>query len=135
MIDEKKPKRFDLGKLDKAKPAEEGRKLIVCDPDTGEDTGISIVLRGTESETYKRTARAQINKYRNLPKSKMTIEQIEADAIELLAACTVSWENIDLDGAELPCTRDNAAMLYTRFGWLRRLVDSFVADEANYRRD
>lgn len=135
MSDEKKPKRFDLGKLDKSKPAEEGRTLEICDPDTGEALGISIVLRGTESETYKRVSRAQINKYRNLPKSKMTIEQIESDAIELLAACTVSWVNIDIDGAELPCTKDNAAMLYTRFGWLRRLVDAFIADEANYRRD
>lgn len=135
MSEDKKPKRFDLAALDVSQKSEDGRALEICDPDTGEELGISIVLRGSESDTYKRTARAQINKYRNMPKSKMTIEQIEADAIELLASCTVSWSGIDLDGAELPCNRANATMLYTRFGWIKRLVDAFVSDEANYRRD
>lgn len=135
MSDEKKPKRFDLGKLDKSEPAEEGRVFEVCDPDTGEPTGIEIVLRGTDSATHKRCMRKLVSKYQLMQRTKLTPEQIEADDIELMAACTVSWKGIDLDGVEFMFSRENAIALYTRFDWLKEAVKSFIGNRSNYRRD
>jgi len=135
MPEDKKAKRFDLSTLDTGPLSEEGRPLEVMDPETGEPLGITIILRGAESDTYKRAFRAQVNKRMNARQGKTTIEQLEAEAIDLLAACTVGWTGIDLDGQEFPFSRSNAVTLYGRFGWLKKLVDSFVSNEANYRRD
>lgn len=135
MSDEKKPKRFDFGTVDKDKYAEDGRTLHVCNPDTGEETDIEIVLRGADSPTNKRIVNTQIAKYRLLPQSKISMDQIKADEIEQLAACTVSWQNVELDGKPLPFSHANAVMLYSRFSWLKDAVSAFIADRANYRRD
>ena len=62
-------------------------------------------------------------------------EKFEAEGIEVLAACTLGWKGVVVDGAPLPCSRDNAIMLYTRFPWLREQVDQFVSDRSVYLQD
>jgi len=48
------------------------------------------------------------------------------------AACTVAWVNVIVDGAELPCTRENALALYQRFRWLANQIAEFMQDRANF---
>ena len=129
-----KPK-IDLAMLDATDKAETGRELKLEHPDTGELLGISIILRGSESDTFRRALRAQVNKRMRQKQNKTTMEEIEAESVEMLAACTVSWSGIVLDGKEYTYSRANAVNLYIRFGWIKRAVDAFVNDEANFRRD
>jgi len=45
----------------------------------------------------------------------ITPEELEQNTIEILAACTVGWSGVVVDGKEIPFNKDNAKMLYTRF--------------------
>ena len=133
MSDEKKT--FDLASLDAGPRAEAGKPLELTHPDTGEKLGITITLRGTASDTYKRAFRAQVNRRMNARHQKASVEVMEAEANELLADCTVGWDGLRLDGADYPFSRANAVALYARFDWIKRQVDAFVSDEAQFRRD
>jgi hypothetical protein len=67
---------------------------------------------------------------------RVTVEDTEAESMEVLAACTVAWHLVGLDGAHInvPCDRDAALELYTTPG-LRFIVDQAItfADSAgNY---
>jgi len=139
MIDEKKP--IDLASLDAKPKAEAGADCHILHPDTGAEMGIVITLRGAESEVFKRNFWAQVNRERAKQAAQRGIVQAidpdkaEAEASELLADCTMGWSGVVLDGAELPFSRANAITLYARFGWLRKQVDAFITNEANYRQD
>ena len=62
-------------------------------------------------------------------------DKLREESIEILAACTLSWKGVIVEGKSLPCTRENAVMLYTRFPWLKEQAEAFVADRASYFRD
>jgi hypothetical protein len=64
---------------------------------------------------------------------KLDPVELEGDALDMLAACTVAWKAADggpiiWQGAPLPCNRANARMLYEAIEWVRKPVDEFVAD-------
>ena len=71
------------------------------------------------------TGRGVVNK-------SATSEEFEAETIDILAKCTLSWEKVVLEGKELPCTYENAKTVYTNFIWLREQVDAFINDRANF---
>jgi hypothetical protein len=62
------------------------------------------------------------------------VERNEADATEVLAACTIAWTIELLDGAAFSCTPDNARKLYSddRFRRWREQADDFISSEANF---
>lgn len=67
---------------------------------------------------------------------KITPEEIEGEAVEILAALTVGWHLVDLKGKviDLPFTADNARELYANpaVGWLREQIDESTADRGNF---
>ena len=67
---------------------------------------------------------------------KITPEEIEAEAVDVLAALTVGWHLIDLRGnvIDLPFSQDNARELYANpaASWLREQIDESTADRANF---
>jgi hypothetical protein len=69
--------------------------------------------------------------------TNVPIESVEADGIQLLATVTKSWrqgekQTLTVEGKELPCTKDNAVILYERFPWIKEQVDTAVGDRANF---
>lgn len=78
-------------------------------------------------------ARKRLNMRRG---GKLTPEEIEAEAVELLCALTAGWELFDLEGdaLEIPFNHENARDAYREPGlsWLREQVDEFVADRGNF---
>jgi hypothetical protein len=67
---------------------------------------------------------------------RVTVEDTEAESMQVLAACTVAWHLVGLDGAPInvPCDRDAAVELYTTPG-LRFIADqaiSFADSAGNY---
>lgn len=140
MADKKKEvgagKPFDLSKLDTSEAAETGAVLDVLHPTENTPLGIKITLAGADSDIYRKTINKSVNKrvQRMKPGQSMpfTAEEQEESGITLLAACTLSWEGVLVDGQELPCDKENAKALYRRFPWIREQVDQFIGDRANF---
>jgi hypothetical protein len=69
---------------------------------------------------------------------KITPEELEAEATEVLAALTAGWYLVDLKGnpIDLPFTPENARELYASpaVSWLREQIDESAADRANFSR-
>ena len=123
---------MDLSSLE---PAADGATMPVRHPATGAVIeGMSITFLGMDSEIAIRQQRAATNKRlrQGVHKMKWTAEELDEDGLQMLAALTVRWEEVELDGAELPCNRENAAKLYKRFRWLREQADEFVGERANF---
>src|SRR4029077_1406550 len=67
---------------------------------------------------------------------KITPEELEGEAVEILAALTAGWHLVDLKGnvIDLPFNQDNARELYANpaVSWLREQIDESTADRANF---
>lgn len=143
-----------LAALNTKSAAERGVQIDILHPSTGLPLGIRFTILGTDSAVYKGAVRRQ--QERNLEMAKkqrrlqLTPEMQEADALEVLTACTVGWERDVTDeqgvatGAEpaievnegefLPCTPENVRRIYTDpgFSWLREQVDREIGDRRNF---
>ena len=133
---EKKSKPVDLSTLDVSAIAEQGAILNVTHPVSGQNLGVSIRLAGADSEIYRKAMRAaaarRINSRR---RSALTPEEMEQEALELLAKATLGWEGVVLDGETLPFSPENARRLYGRFPWIKEQVDLFIVDRGNFLQD
>jgi hypothetical protein len=132
-------KGFDLSNLSTIKKAEEGAVLEVLHPANDTRLGIRITLAGEDSEVYRSFVNKQANKLRQkvMPGRAYVPPPVEKDqeqATDLLAACTLGWEGMVMNGKPYPFTRENAKALYSNpgFAWLRNQVDKFIADRANF---
>jgi hypothetical protein len=67
---------------------------------------------------------------------KITPEELEGEAVEILAALTAGWHLVDLKGnvIDLPFSQENARELYSNsaVSWLREQIDESTADRANF---
>src|SRR4051812_8873798 len=97
----------DLAQFDAAK---DNARMVVVHPGTGQplqdDDGkqATLILRSQDSEAYRSIAKSisnrRLNKQLgNLTKMKFNAEELERDALEVLVAATVGWENISFKGA------------------------------------
>jgi hypothetical protein len=136
-----KTKRIDLASLDTAAACDKGFELELKHPITHEPIGAFISVVGKDSKTFDDFVRRQSNdrlrrSFQNQRRGKdaeaPTVEQIEADAISLLVACTIGWREIELNGAELPFNEANARKLYTEQKWVRSQVDEAIGDIENF---
>lgn len=130
---------MDLSELNTVESSNEGAVLEPIHPATGEKIGISITLAGADSERYTKAQRKNTDKrLKNMQKqqrNKMTSAEIEEENLELLAECTLSWENVIYQGDPLDCTKANAKMLYQALPWLKEQIDEFIGDRANFIKD
>ena len=130
---------FDFATRDSAAKAEEGAELKVVDPLTGDGVGVFITLAGADSAVHRKASatitKRRVNKAKGFRSQMFDPEVADAESIEVLAVCTLSWKGVIVDGAPLPCSRDNAIKLYTRFPWLREQVETFISDRSAYLQD
>ena len=133
------PAPIDFASRDVAAKAEEGAELEVLDPVTGEAVGAYITLAGADSVVHRKAvaniSKRRFNNQKGFRNKGFDPERMEAESIEILAACTLSWKGVTLEGAALPCSRDNAIKMYTRFPWLREQVEAFISDRSEYLQD
>jgi hypothetical protein len=119
---------------------DEGAVLHVRDPLTGslieDDDGqnaMTITLISADSREYVRMQhRISNSTIRGTKPRKVTLEEIEDSALQMLAFATKSWTGMVLDGAPLECNQINARMVYKRFPWIKEQVDEFVVDRSNF---
>jgi hypothetical protein len=127
---------IDLSSLDSAARADEGARLHLVHPTTNEELGISLHLAGIDSAAHRRAVSIAANRRaKGGFRKQVTLEQVQEESIETLAACTLAWEGVRVDGKELAFSHAAAVSLYTRFPWLREQAEQFISDRANYLQD
>lgn len=133
-----KAKAVDLSSIDTVKGSNDGFDVQIYHPGTNEDLGITIKVLGKDSDKFITVSRGQ-NKKRMAKMTKggfrttaIPVEEIEQDSLMLLAACTVGWVGVVVDGKALDFNEDNAVMVYERFPWIREQVDAAMGDRANF---
>lgn len=98
---------------------------------------VTLKLLGPDSDKYRALTRAQVRKRFQRASSpdatKDTFAEDEADALEIMVACTVGWSGIlTTKGEPIPCTPETVRALYTNFPAIRDQADVFMASRANF---
>ena len=132
---------MDLTTLSTVEKAEAGFKMEIVNPATGVPVGATITLAGIDSKIYQDAQHKISNKRMKRMNSRggvkfaLTSEEVEFESIELLARCTLGWENVDWEGSPLPFNFENAKMIYTVLLWLREQCVVAMEDRANFLQD
>jgi len=138
---------MDLSQFDTALKGEVGATMTVLSPADDsplidETTGepVTITLLGADSPTYQSTMHRVAKSGREIRLGgrgsvQIDSQQVAANKIALLAACTKSWCGIVFEGQALACNEANAKRLYIALPWLREQVDAFVQDRSNFLGD
>jgi hypothetical protein len=119
--------------------ADAGAVMTVMHPGTGRPTDARITLAGTDSKLWRNAlSELRHNALQGADKADNALiyaaRKVSEDRTLLIASVTLEWENVELEGKLLACTRENAKNLYERFRWLFEQVDSFVTDRSNFFR-
>ena len=136
---------MSLADLNTKETADNGVEIEILHPGTNLPVGVAITVLGTDSAAFRAITRKQRNRRlesmnRSKGKVTQTDEEQEAEALDILAACTKSWrtgENNEIEvtpGEFLACTPENAKRLYADvgFSWLREQVDREIGDRTNF---
>lgn len=126
-------------------PVEQASRLIVVHPVSrqplrdkdGKEAFVDLF--SADSEVARKHQRSIARRrLASRGRGKITPEELEAEAVELLSALTAGWRLIDFDGnaVEIEFSQESARELYASPGmtWLREQVDEFVADRGNFSR-
>jgi hypothetical protein len=125
---------LDLSFYEKA--SEEGADLALKDPAgkallNGDGSTVTIKLAGVTSPRWTRAMDALQNKL-IAAKEKQSAEDIRGNRCSLLAAATLGWHGIEVDGNPLEFSEANAKKLYVRFRWVADQVDEFIAAKEHF---
>lgn len=95
---------------------------------------VTVTIYGKSSKQYRGAINAMQNRElrRRAKKETATAEQVQAEAVDLLVACSAD-SSLELDG-ELVNNKDAFKKLYSNpeFGWIRDQVDAALAEDANF---
>lgn len=139
---------MDFANLDTVEGSNKGFELRLFNPTTLKDLDIWITVLGRDSDEYRNLSNAhqqkRISKMSRAGSVRATFstpEEFDREAVELLAAVTKSWRQVE-DGKErdtltvkkeeLVCGKENAARLYKEYPWVKEQVDAAVLDRANF---
>lgn len=136
---------MSLAELNTTVNAEKGAAVEILHPTKNIPLGITFFVRGTDSSAFREITRKHQNRRMEKAKKKrgqlsMTAEELEAESIDTLVACTAGWKTGDknhielVDGEYLDCTPENARRLYSDpgFSWLREQIDNEIGDRSNF---
>jgi hypothetical protein len=118
------------------KAAEQGAILELKDPAGNrlkqeDGSPVTIQLAGVTSPRWTRATDALQNRVMN-SKEKRDANDIRMDRCGLLAAATLGWSGIEVDGQKLEFSTSVAQKFYARFRWVADQVDEFVAAKENF---
>lgn len=125
---------MDFSTIDLVAAADRGAECHLDHPVTGEPLyvegkPVTIRVLGQDSREFRSALSALSEK---AGKGKATIEKAESNAVELLTRLVTKWDGIIWDGKPLDCTAENVRMFLTKFPPVRRQLDEFVAERANF---
>jgi hypothetical protein len=128
---------IDLSTLDTRAQANLGTALDLVHPVTGEKLAGRLFIHGHDSDAYReaqisiqRDRLARMARQRGTPPDP---EEVNAEALQLLAACVRGWEDLAQNGQPLPYTGTASALaLLQAFPWIREQVDAAVHRRENF---
>lgn len=116
-----------------AKAQGEGLVIELADPLTGEPTGATITMAGPDTKAARI---AQMKAVRHVLAKADKAELSEDDEQEIklrtAAGAVLSWDGIRKGDTDLPCTFENALMLFSRFPWWLTQCDRKASDRRNF---
>lgn len=133
----KAPVGLDISTLDTVSAANKGAEFELKHPVTMEPMGAFIGILGKDSDTFRSAFRKKVNarlareamaKKRGKDADAPTVEDSEADGMDLLVACTTGWRGLLENGTPLEFSETAARKLYTQAPWIRLQVDEAIAD-------
>jgi hypothetical protein len=125
---------FDLAGFDLQADAERGTMLQVRNPRTGEVTGATIQVIGSDARAY----RVALRRIRDAAAAAPEREPTDEDDALLLgrartaAAAVTAWDGMSLKGEALACTAEKAIEVFTTYPWLADQVLTFVNNRGNF---
>ena len=117
-----------------AEAAEGGFTVEIFSP-AGGALGLKINVLGADSHTYKKAERTMIQRRITKKVKKVNLEEMEKEAISLLAKCTTGWsgtECLTADGSPIPFEVEFVQALYTDCPWVKEQVEEAMGDRANF---
>lgn len=123
-----------------AKASERGYTFEPRYPD-GTPIGATITVRGPESAAVRDLLRQQVREMqaretagrrRGREAEPRSLEEMEAQAVELAVAYTVTWEGFVDDDVVLAPTETHLRAIYTDYSWIRRQVIEEAQDLGNF---
>lgn len=127
----------DIGVFDTVSASNKGAEIELKHPVTKEPMGAFITVLGRDSDTFRQLIRRKVNaenarralaERRGKTADPKTVEEAEAEGIDLLVACTTGWRGLTSGGHPLPFTEDAARDLYTKSPEIRRQIDEAIGD-------
>jgi hypothetical protein len=121
---------FDLA----SRRVKETIDLPITDPmDDRIDTGIRITLAGRYSKQARAAQFAIADADRaNADGDLSKAEELDERLLALIAACTVGWSGITINGVEPKCDEAGALALYREFPWIREQVQGAYLTTARF---
>lgn len=108
----------------------------VLHPLKGQPCGIRVKVASLDSPEVRAVEREQharrLQRVSAGAPTKLSLDELEADGLELLVRATMGWEGVVENGATVECTPDNVRRVYTAHPWLRRQVDAALADRSRF---
>lgn len=135
---------MDLSALSTKQLSEEGAVLELSNPKTGDPlvnsdgSPVTVTLTGVDGLKYREFQRKiqnrRMKQIGRTGKAKLDFDavEMEKEALELLANCTLGWSGIEWKGSALQFSVENAMMLYGELPWLKDQVDLFIGDRQNF---
>jgi len=124
---------FDLSELGGLSDAQEaGIEVSITHPKTGEPLDIVIKVAGPDSKKQAKARTAVLNDRLEKKIRKVTADRLSEEATAMVASAVLGWSGVEMDGASVPFSVENAVMVFTRFPWIREQVQSVSDDRANF---
>lgn len=135
---------FDLAEVDTKTLSEQGVPMVVKKLDSLEaliarnGKPVTLMLLGPDSPVYRdftrRQVRKRLSRMNDAKKlAEIDFDETETETLDLLASCTVGWENVlDIEGNAIEFSTENARKLYVNYPVVREQVDIFVANRAHF---
>jgi len=127
---------MDLDALDTRAGSDKGFELELLHPVTREPLGAHITVLGKDGDTYLQKSseirRRRLERAARGVNGAAMVDVVEAEGIELTAACCRSWTGIKKGDKEWPPGEASAVRLLTQFEWIREQVDAAIHNRANF---
>jgi hypothetical protein len=133
---------FDIASLETQSLSEAGVAMPLFHPRTGQvvrdenDREVTITLLGRNSKAFRDKVRAITEKAqeRRARGVQPTNEEIRADDVDLITACTRDWSFVTMDGQAFPPTPDNIRKFWSdlRYQWIFERAQQFVNSDGNF---
>ena len=109
------------------------KELPITMPD-GSPTDVVLKVVGHDSKRFREVAKKYAQQL--MGDDKPSVELLEKQNAELVAACIVGWSGLTKEGVVLDYSEDEAMslMLKPELTFIREQVERFVAQRANFFR-